>query len=97
MFSNCIVVVIVIKGFSEEFLSIGDLKDPGNIKLIVICAVGALKMGVLFGMFEVILDELTIETRKQFSEFVNLIPGPNPKLFPVIDGVNELNGNAVTP
>lgn len=62
MFSNRVVVVHVVESFGEHFLSIGNFKDSGDVKLIVIGTMGPLKVCILFRMFEVVLDELTTET-----------------------------------
>jgi hypothetical protein len=64
MLSNRIVVVHVVERFGKHFLSIGNFEDSGDIKLIVIGTMRALKVSVLFRVFQVVLDELTAETRK---------------------------------
>jgi len=95
MLSNSIVVVHVVESLGEHLLPVGNFEDPGDVKFIVISAMGTLKVRVLFRMFHVVLDELTTETGKQFSELNDLVPGFPSEFFPMIHGENNLVRDAM--
>jgi hypothetical protein len=97
MLSDVVVVVDIAHGLVEEVLLVVDVCNPRDVELIVVRAVGAFDMGILFTVPFVILDQSAAKAANELSEFSDLEPGLPTELFAMVDGEDDLGLHAVRP
>ncbi len=62
-----VVIVEVAQSLIQEILLAFNLKNPGDVKLIIIGAVASFKMGILFRMTFMVLDKPAAKTGDELS------------------------------
>ena len=71
------------------------MEGAGDIELIIVGAVGAFEVGVLFAVSFMVLDEAATEGTDETAELEDFEPAFASELLAVIDGEDDLGADAV--
>ena len=95
MLTSVVVVVDIVGSLFQEVLFTAELEGLELVELVVISTVGAFDVSILLGMAFAILNEPTAKASDEFSQLLDLDPRLAAELLTVVDGEDNMGGDAV--
>ena len=86
MFADIVVVINKMQCFFKKMFLAVEPHSPKPVKLIIVGAVRAFKMGIFFRMSFMVLDQTTAKSRNQFPQISDLHPRLSAEFFAIVDG-----------